>query len=390
MSIIGRVGIRGKIALCAALFSIVWVVVVLLLHGDMRSDPQFALPMDHHKYLAMAQQDVGTFRIAPFCWRIGAPAIAHAIGGDPWMVMMVLTALGVLLTTSAVALLVWDATTSIPHVIGACATVLAMGWLTRASVWTPATVDMLACGLMMTAVAIRHRGSWVVSACALCCAVLVKESALLALPIAYALDEQRSWKHLVVWSLPAVLLVGIVRFAIPAGNADPSYLATLPDTLRLVQHGTSTYSLSYLLSTVAYDRVMHPAPTDLWALTGDSFGVIVLLLVGAAFRNLPSIRVPLLVVCMLTVAQVFLAVNIQRVVLMSGPALAAIGWMHLCKTQLRWATNIIVYLACGSLIVTTVGSRVSAPVIAQLAVLATLVIAYVFHRRRVSEELDHA
>ena len=92
MSIIGRVGIRGKIALCAALFSIVWVVVVLLLHGDMRSDPQFALPMDHHKYLAMAQQDVGTFRIAPFCWRIGAPAIAHAIGGDPWMVMMVLTA----------------------------------------------------------------------------------------------------------------------------------------------------------------------------------------------------------------------------------------------------------------------------------------------------------
>lgn len=390
MSIIGRVGIRGKIALCAALFSIVWVVIVLLLHGDMRSDPQFVLPMDHHKYIAMAQQDVGTFRIAPFCWRIGAPAVAHAIGGDPWMVMMVLTALGVLLTTSAVALLVWDATTSIAHVIGACATVLAMGWLTRSSVWTPVTVDMLACGLMMTAIAVRHRGAWVVSACVLCCAVLVKESALLALPIAVVLDEQRRWKQLVLWSLPAMLLVGIVRMTIPAGNADTSYLATLPDTLRLVQHGTSTYSLTYLLSTVAYDRIVHPSAADLWALTGDSFGVIALLLTGAALRSQPALRASLLVLCVLTVAQVFLAVNIQRVVLMSGPAVAIIGWMYLRSTQLRWATTILVYLACGALLVTTLGTRVSTPMVAQLAIVATLAIAYVLHRRRDSKGIDHA
>lgn len=390
MSIIGGVGIRGKIALCAALFSIVWVVVVLLLHGDMRSDQQFALPMDHHKYLAMAQHDVGTFRIAPFCWRIGAPAIAHAIGGDPWMVMLVLTALGVLLTTSAVALLVWDATTTIPHVIGACATVLAMGWLTRASVWTPATVDMLACGLMMMSVYLASRSRWMWSAIVLCFAVLVKESALLALPIMLVVHNNATWKRLIAWSLPAMLIVVLVRMLIPAGNADPGYLASLPETLRLVQHGTSTYSLSYLISTIAVDRVLHPSVTDLWALTGDSLGAVVILVTIAVLWSVPSRRWPLLMLFALAAGQTLLAVNIQRVVLMAGPALAAIGWMYIGDTPMRWASRPLLYLAIGLLLVTTLGSRVSPPMFVHLSALAALGVAYGIHLRRQSERSFYA
>lgn len=390
MSIIGGVGIRGKIALSVALCSLVWVVLLVGMHGDMRSDPQFALPMDHHKYLAMAQQDVGAFRIAPFCWRIGAPAVAHLIGGDPWTVMLGLTTLGLVLVMCSVALLVWDATSSWINVVGVSASVLAMGWLTRSSVWNPATVDILACGLMMLSVYLATRNAWMWSALVLCCGVLVKESALLALPIAFVVCDHASWKRLLVWSLPAMCVVAIVRAVIPAGNADAEYLATLPETLRLVQNGTSTYSLSYLISTVATERVLHPSVSDIWALTGDSVGLVVLVLLGCVAWSCPTRRWPLVVVCGLAAGQVLLAVNIQRVVLMAGPALAGIGWMYLPQTQLHWASKVLLYLACGMALLTTLGSRVSPPMVAHLASLAVVGIAIIVHRRRLHEGINHA
>jgi hypothetical protein len=382
MSIIGRVGIRGKIALSVALCSLVWIAAVLVLHGDMRSDPEFALPMDHHKYIAMAQQDLGSFRIAPFCWRIGMPSLARMVGGDPWTVMAVLTSIGLICMMCAVALLVWDATASKRHVLGVCATALAMGWLTRTSVWNPATVDMLACGLMMISVYLLTRRVWVWSAIVLCGAVLVKESALLALPIALVVSSQRPWKHLAMWTLPAVVVVAIVRLSIPAGNADASYVATLPEALRLVQHGTSTYSLSYLVSTIALDRLLHPSLTDMWALTGDSVGLVAGSMLIAVAWYVPSRRWFMVVLCAVTAAQVLLAVNIQRVVLMSGPALAAIGWMYIDTTRLRWASVLLVYLACGLLVVTTVGSRVSPSILMQVAALVVFIGAYLYQHRR--------
>lgn len=382
MSIIGRVGIRGKIALSVALCSLVWIAAVLVLHGDMRSDPEFALPMDHHKYIAMAQQDLGSFRIAPFCWRIGMPSLARMVGGDPWTVMAVLTSIGLICMMCAVALLVWDATASKRHVLGVCATALAMGWLTRTSVWNPAMVDMLACGLMMISVYLLTRRVWVWSAIVLCSAVLVKESALLALPIALVVSSQRPWKHLAMWTLPAVVVVAIVRLSITAGNADASYVATLPEALRLVQHGTSTYSLSYLVSTIALDRLLHPSLTDMWALTGDSVGLVAGTMLIAVAWYVPSRRWFVVVLCAVTAAQVLLAVNIQRVVLMSGPAFAAIGWMYFDTTRLRWASVLLVYLACGLLVVTTVGSRLSPPILVHVVALAVFIGATLYQHRR--------
>lgn len=382
MSIIGRVGIRGKIALSVALCSLVWIAAVLVLHGDMRSDPQFALPMDHHKYLAMAQQELGAFRIAPFCWRIGMPTVVRGIGGDPWTMMAVFSSVGLVCMMCSVALLVWDATASTRYVIGACATVLAMGWLTRASVWNPATVDMLACGMMMVSVYLFTRHEWWASALVLCCAALVKESSLLALPIVMVLDTHRSWRRLAVWVLPAIVAVAAVRLLIPAGNADAAYLATLPESLRLVQHGTSTYSMSYLVSTIALDRFLHPSLTDAWALTGDSIGLIACTMVVAVIASVPSRRWFIVMLCAVTAAQVLLAVNIQRVVLMSGPALAVIGWAYADHTRLRWASGLLMYLACALLAVTTISSRLSASMPAQVAALAVLIGSYLFHRRR--------
>jgi hypothetical protein len=257
-----------------------------------------------------------------------------------------------------------------------------MGWLTRTSVWNPATVDMLACGLMMISVYLLTRRVWVWSAIILCCAVLVKESALLALPIALVVSSQRPWKHFAIWTLPAVVVVAIVRLSIPAGNADASYLSTLPEALRLVQHGTSTYSLSYLLSTIALDRLLHPSLADGWALTGDSIGVVAGSMVLAVVLAVPSRRWFIVLLCAVTAAQVLLAVNIQRVVLMSGPALAAMGWMYLDSTRLRWASVLLVYLACGLLVVTTVGSRVSPSMLVHVVVLAVFIGATLYQHRR--------
>jgi hypothetical protein len=257
-----------------------------------------------------------------------------------------------------------------------------MGWLTRTSVWNPATVDMLACGLMMISVYLLTRRVWVWSAIVLCGAVLVKESALLALPIALVVSSQRPWKHLAMWTLPAVVVVAIVRLSITAGNADASYVATLPEALRLVQHGASTYSLSYLVSTIALDRLLHPSLTDMWALTGDSVGLVAGTMLIAVAWYVPSRRWFVVVLCAVTAAQVLLAVNIQRVVLMSGPAFAAIGWMYFDTTRLRWASVLLVYLACGLLVVTTVGSRVSPPILVHVVALAVFIGATLYQHRR--------
>ena len=185
-----------------------------------------------------------------------------------------------------------------------------------------------------------------------------------------------------MWVLPAVVVVAIVRLSIPAGNADASYLATLPEALRLVQHGTSTYSLSYLVSTIALDRLLHPSLSDIWALTGDSIGLVAGSMVIAAAWDVPSRRWFVVMLCAVTAAQILLAVNIQRVVLMSGPALAAIGWMYLGSTRLRWASELFVYLAYGLLVIATVGSRVSPSMLVQVAALVVLIGAYLYQHRR--------
>src|SRR3954451_8215970 len=57
------------------------LVLALLLRTNLitAASARFALPLDHRKYAYMAAGHVGTFHIAPFCWRIGVPLLAQVL-----------------------------------------------------------------------------------------------------------------------------------------------------------------------------------------------------------------------------------------------------------------------------------------------------------------------
>jgi hypothetical protein len=47
-----------------------------------RGHELFPRPWDHHKYIEIASSELGSFHIAPYCWRIGAPLLAAQLPGS--------------------------------------------------------------------------------------------------------------------------------------------------------------------------------------------------------------------------------------------------------------------------------------------------------------------
>lgn len=377
-----------KHGITCGLILVVVMVGSWLLHGDIRTTSEFSLPMDHHKYLAMAEGPIGSFHVAPFCWRIAVPAAARLLQGviSPFTMFLAIGILCVVVTGILIGIEVLEVTRSSSLSIAAVLLYSSLGWITRGFSFYGASVDPAAIliGLLVYRAARKENFNMLIAVG--CLGALVKESVLISVVVALILQgrDMAWWKKIAAFMLPLSVLV-IVRNVIPAWNSDTSYINGLPEAQSVVQYGSSRYDVQYLLHVAIPQRLNTFSLTDVNAMTFDSFGVGIFVLLVMVARSEKRRFFLSAFVVLLAWSQILVAANIQRPVLLVAPVLICSLFASRALQDFRRSTVLSGIAVMTLLVICVVAeSRISPNVFVQfLFVGAFFVMRYVLSVQRV-------
>jgi hypothetical protein len=349
--------------------------------------PNYPKPWDHHKYIWMATDDPLDFHVAPFCWRVLVPALAKALPFDlEWSFFLIAFA-GVWMTGVVVYCLALRWLSSPSYGLVALLMWVSLGWagkLVLRNFWLPDSLAFFFVALAVYAILARRDALFVAS---VALGVLAKESVFFVVPLYYTLRTER-WidlgllKRCALLALPSALMLVLLRVFIPALNEDPAYLSTLPETVRLVQEGASSYGYRELFLSVGVERLRNISAWDLYAYSAGTFGVI-LLLPLFALRRTGVLLLRFLPFLLLVYAQLFFAVNTERLLVLAFPAvlLMALAGIEGISERLSIGPGWFVWLAF-AFVALTVGfpnyfsvAQLAAQVVALLVFLALCVLA---------------
>ena len=288
----------GREALSVAGGALALVGLVFLRTDRMTpAHPDFALPMDHHKYIRMASVGVLDFHIAPYAWRIGTPLLARSLPLDLGASFLLLTLAGLWATGVLVYLVGRQFGFSRSLAFLGMLLFYALGWAAKFVMYDFWLPDALACALLTLAVYLAARRQALALAVVLVLGALVKESIIFAYPLYYTLNtgrwlDKRLLARAVLVVLPSLAVLLTIRRVIPAWNDDPSYLATLPLTLRLVRQwdGTggfysSTFDYGWMLREVGLPQLGSLGLPGLVEWTLGTYGVAISLLACLDWRR---------------------------------------------------------------------------------------------------------
>jgi hypothetical protein len=346
-----------------------FILLAVMLHGSIADDAAlWKAPMDHHKYLAMASSDLGTFHIAPFCWRVGPPAIASLFPASAHVLaFQIMSMIGLAVTILGTAEITRRYTESHWAALFTTACMLGVGWFSRGLLLYAVNVDALAMAFGVLAILSWHRGRHVSVVLALAAGAACKEAIILfAIFIAWRYVTQRRYGSAGVAIIVPVLVLMVIRMLIPPLNDDPAYLATLADSEQLVQLGSSQYGLTYIITTVIPWRLTTFDSSIINALTFDAWGLLLIGMISVVIVIDRATRWPLIAVLLLTSAQTLVAVNVQRTVLAALPMVMMLvvpplyRWRRIESWHAGFVVFVILYF-----FVTLIGNRPSLPVLNQ-------------------------
>jgi hypothetical protein len=294
--------------------------------------PDFRQPWDHHKYIWMAENPVGDFHIAPFCWRIGVPLLAKILPMDMEESFSMIAFMSIWVTS--IGMYYCARKSGLPYWAGIATALLffTQGWFVRANLWNIWKPDPLAgCVSVLAICAILHR-KVVLVAIALLLGVMVKESVLFVAPLHYTLLARRlvDWRlgmKTVLAALPAIGVLLTIHILIPMQNHDPEYVAQLPRQLSQVQLGTHVYDIRWMFASIGVPRIQSVTPQDLWAATVGVFGLIPIALALFSPRRSANLTLRWAPFLLMVFMQLLFATNAQRLLALAFPfvLLAAVG-----------------------------------------------------------------
>ncbi len=302
----------GVAALCTGLL---WFRTDHLTPGT----PYFALPWDHHMYIAMAVQGPFGFHIAPYGWRVLAPALVWVMPFSAQLGFQLVSIATVWATGVAVWVLLRRLGFAAPIAVAGLLLYFAVGYATKWTLFDFWLTDPLAFLLATCAVLLALSGRDVGFAVCLALGAMAKESVIFVAPLAYTLRAARPWdRSLAVRTigatLPAVAVLVALHVGIPARNADPAYVARFPAAIRdnVIPH----YTYGSVLHHIVGKRLHHLGST--LVRTVSAFGLVVPLLAVVGLRS-PRARsfalrsVPFLV---LVLTQLLFAYNTERLLVL--------------------------------------------------------------------------
>lgn len=275
------------------------LTLVVLLRADLctYAHPCFALPWDHHKYLHMASAPLGSFHIAPYCWRLGVPLVASLLPLSLQANFLALAVACVALTGICLYYLARRIGYARRLALVAMFMFFSLRWgpgFVLADFWLPDSAGfLLTCAALWCLLAGRDG----LFAVVLALGVMVKESVLFTLPLYYTLrcehtvDLPLARRTLVV-AAPALLVLVMVRLLVPALNANLAYVSGLPESLSLVQRlphqPNSMYSYGVLLREVGLPHLAAMTWKSPWFAARGSFGTVLTLLALCGALRSPS------------------------------------------------------------------------------------------------------
>lgn len=319
------------------------------------SDPRFAEPADHHKYIYMAEHGPARFHIAPFCWRIGVPELARWLPGKLALGFLSIACIGI----AAAGVGVYAAARAFgqDHSIGLFAILLffAMGWAARFALfdfWLP---DGLLMALVVWTIVCAKRGRPLAFVVLTSLGVLVKESALFAAPL-YATLAPPAQKGAVITArrlalgLPAVLVWLSIRTAIPALNADESYVASLSANLRTADDVAHSYDYFQRARIITSRRLHDLGAPALHACTTEAFGMAPCLLSLLAIRRNLALLGRLWPFVVMVYAQLIFATDTQRLIVLAFPAALLMSGNGVDALTRRLGIPTIAWLPLGAIL----------------------------------------
>jgi hypothetical protein len=327
---------------------VIGVALVIIAALRLRTDaltydhPQFFNPWDHHKYIWMATNNPFDFHIAPFCWRVGTPALATALPFDIEKSFMILSYLALWLTGVVMYYLArrlgFSQTTAFTGMIA----YFSIGWVVKANLYNIFKPDPLAFLFVTLAIYCVVDRRDLLYALFLAVGVLFKESVLFVIPLYYTLQAQKAIDlrlllRTVLLALPAVAVFIAVRSLIPMKNEDYFYLSTLPEALQQVQLGRSTFNLGWLWREIGLERLKSISPESLLHYTVGTFGVVAGLMPLFAIRKNLGLLARFSPFLLLVYAQIMFATNDTRLLALGFPVvvLMALNGANVIASQLQ-------------------------------------------------------
>ncbi len=278
-------------------FSLVAAITLLTLSGLLWSGQvmnywheNFARPWDHHKYIEMSENGVFAFHIAPYGRRVGMPFVASLMPFELATNFFIISFVSTWLVAILIYYIARQTGFNAPMALTGALLWYTVDWAARFYLFDFWLVDPLAELFIVAAIyAILSRRD-LLFVVLLTLGVTVKESVVFVAPLYYSLNaprwvDRRLALKTILLAIPAgALLIGI-RLLIPAWNNDPSYIASLPERLWLVQFGSSQYGLLWYLREIAPERSRYLSVQALMFFTVRPFGIIVAMMPFFAFRK---------------------------------------------------------------------------------------------------------
>jgi hypothetical protein len=321
--------------------------------------PGFARAGDHHKYVYMADRGPLDFHVAPFCWRPGLPALVRLLPFGSQRGFFLVTCLALGASGVAMYYLARAAGKDVTLSWAGMLIFFGSGWATKYPLfnfWLPDPVVLLLVVWLMRLVLLRREAAF---AALLAAAIFVKESAAFAAPLWLTWGDLRlAWPRRLVRGiavmLPAAGLFILLRATIVAKNVERDYVGSLPARLTEVDEGRTSYDYGEQFRRISWQRLGDVSARTLESVHSysvGSFGVLPVVLpflaLGLNFRVLVRLS-PLLI---LVYAQLFLATDTQRLLVMALPALTLMALNGLEALGRGWRLRPVEVLALPACIV---------------------------------------
>lgn len=297
----------------------------------------YSQPWDHHKYIYMAEHPF-QFHLAPFCWRILQPWIVRALPFSLKLNFMLVAFISTVLSGIFIYLMLKSIGLRVSIAFLGILMFYSSSWAVKYPLFNFWVQDGFVLFLLATILycLIGKKDIWF--SVVLCIGVLAKEAVLFTAPLYYTFNARVVWdriilKRTMLLIAPAIIVLGIVRFFIPALNSDTEYVSSLPKEVRIlhssplqknasaIQLHQTHYDYYELIKTIGLYRLMNIKYSELQRMTTRTFGVVLIFLPLVAFRENMRLFFKLFPLFLLTYMQLLFAVNIERLLIIVIPAL---------------------------------------------------------------------
>ena len=310
------------------------IVAGLALRVQLRTEgtAEYADPgWDRHLYIAMAGTGPFDFGIAPYNRRVLVPAVARVIPGDLQTGFALTTMTFAVIATAAMYVLGRARGHSPVVALAGTLLVASLGWGLKYAVadfWIP---DATVLAFVTAAFIFATRRMPVAFAACLAVGVLAKESVIFVVPLFYTLNTQKALDRRLLLATgltaaPAVLLLLVLRLAIPAQNGDSAYLASLPAAISRFPELYLHYDYLALLRDIGYrQRVLDANGASLLEATIRPYGPVLLAWCVVSLRQHWRCALRVSPFVLLVYVQLLFATDTERLLVLAAPALCCLA-----------------------------------------------------------------